>query len=139
MFCVSYGIETEDHENEKCCFNRSTKLVSIKTFRATYLDMLTVRPETVPKSLSSWFTMGVDVSGEVIKRSRSSAKGAHLCSCSPHKTPLMSGWVLIAEANVSIAIAEIKGDNGHPCLVPFLMLKVSKYLPIRRTCALGAK
>lgn len=72
---------------------------------------------------------GVEIRGDVTKRRKSSANRAHLCSWGPHITPLISGWVLIATAKVSMAMANIRGESGQSCLVPFFMLKGSKYLP----------
>lgn len=49
----------------------------------------------------------------------------------------MSWWDLIFLARGSIRRANIKGDNGHPGLVPLAMLKLSENMPSVKTIAEG--
>lgn len=90
------------------------------------LDKFTLSPERVLKSLSVLSKLGVDIYGDVTKSNISSANSAHLCSWGPHITPLMSGLHPMAIASVLIAIVNMSGERGQPCLVPLWMLNPSE-------------
>lgn len=105
--------------------------------RAVDLDMLTCKPETSPKFFRSWRMLGVEIRGEVTNRRTSSANRAHLWVRWPHLTPCISGCCLIANANVSIAMAKRMGERGHPYLVPFRMGNWCEKWPFNLIWALG--
>lgn len=67
--------------NEKCSFSLSTRGNGIKILRAVDLDILTRSPEVRPNLFSSCKMLGVQMRGEVMNRSISSAKGS-ASSCS---------------------------------------------------------
>lgn len=87
-------------------------------FKAWDLSMLTHIPDKDPKVSKSLHRLGREVVGDVTNKRMSSAKRAHLWVCGPHFTPLMFWLDLIAMARTSIANANIRGERGHPCLVP---------------------
>lgn len=68
---------------------------------------------------------GKKITGDVTN-SKSSTNRAHLCVCESHWTHLISGWVQIAIARVSIAIAKIRGERRQPCLVSLAILMGSE-------------
>ena len=72
-------MDVEFQEKGKWHFSLSTRSWGVEILRATDLVILTVRPETLLKSLRSWTTLGVEIRGDVMRRRMSSANKAHLC------------------------------------------------------------
>lgn len=62
-------------------------------------------------------------------RITSSANSEIECDFCETRLPFMSGWDLIFLARGSIKRENNKGDNGHPCLVPLVILKLSENIP----------
>lgn len=67
----------------------------------------------------------------------SSAYRPILCSTPPISIPKIVDVDLMACARGSITMAKIKGESGHPCLVPLAMLNGVDVIPDVQTRALG--
>lgn len=67
------------------------------------------------KSLSK---LGIMVRGSARKKRMSSAKAANLKVCWEMEIPLMSWFDLRRRSRGSKVRTTIKGERGHPCLVP---------------------
>lgn len=78
-----------------------------------------------------------DVSGLVRNRITSSANRLMVSMLEPNWKPGIKGCVLIASARGSIIRLKMVGERGHPCLVPFEMLKGVDRKPAEYTCADG--
>ncbi|KAG9461411.1 hypothetical protein GDO78_016946 [Eleutherodactylus coqui] len=85
-----------------------------------------------------WETSLREVMGSVRRSRTSSANKLILCCLSPAGIPLMFAFNLIASARGSIIRVKSKGDNGHPCRVPFVILKGFEKVPSTRTPAEGS-
>lgn len=60
-----------------------------------------------------------------------------LCSVSPIVISKTEGAERIVCVSGSISIVKISGESGHPCLVPFVIIKRSDTIPKVQTHTLG--
>lgn len=67
----------------------------------------------------------------------SSAYSPNLWVISPTCRPIIREWGLLAAARGSITGENIKGEMGHPCLVPLVISKGLEVMPGVQTLAGG--
>lgn len=73
-----YGREEELQWKGNCCLSLSIVDSGNEILSAADFERLTSKPDTFPKLCSRARTFGVEIKGEVIKSSKSSANKAHL-------------------------------------------------------------
>ncbi|MEE6520458.1 hypothetical protein FKM82_018343 [Ascaphus truei] len=110
------------------CINFSVSFGRL-IFRASDLDWLILKPEMLWNFPNKLKRFGKEVRGLEIVNNTSSGYSATLCVCVPVSTPLTSVLFLIWAAKGSMHNANKRGDNGHPCRVPLLILKRSDGKP----------
>ncbi len=81
--------------------------------------------------------MGTVICGLLEISKISSAYRNILCSCWPAITPLIFGLLRIAIANGSKTNAKMRGERGHPCLVPLCNSNRDDTMPLHNTDAWG--
>ena len=124
-----YGRDLVDQAKGKYSCRWVTSEGGRDTLRAIDLDWFTSRPETLANSSRIRMRFGSEMRGDVINKRASSANRQILWEVEATSNPLTSGLDLIKAAKGSIAKANIKGDRGHPCLVPLPIGKVSERKP----------
>lgn len=100
----------------KCSFKCNTSGLRTVIFNTWDFDILTYRPETLLKSSSKRQLLGRQIKGEVTGDIHE--EGSFMRLWPTAYSMYVHGWVLMAIARVSMAIANICGDKGQPSLVP---------------------
>lgn len=119
-----YLIQESAHLKGKSACSSVANEFGMDMFRASDFWKLTLKLDNLPYALSSDIKLGMEIRGLDIKKSRSSAKAAILGDKESFRCiPDMLGLSLTVRRKGSNAKINIKGDKGHPCLVPLAISK----------------
>lgn len=137
MWIPRYVSEEEAQGKEKLHLRVATVSESKLIFKAVDLDQFILWLDNLPYSDMMDIRLGSEMWGDVIYKSRSSAKAEHLIWDPRIEKPRTASSFLMACIKCSITITYRIGERGQPCLVPFRITKEPERDPFTRIWAEG--